>query len=327
MGFAYPKEVSHVIRQQQFSLRSELSIARTYDEKNPSNPFGVYSGFSRFVAAIVNKEKKPVTGNIPVVDLADIFDRTRLATQFAEQNAKSASGTPSSAAYTVKIASGQFKGKTPAEVLIEDPENKNALAKQHEWLKGNLDKYPNNKAQMEAIVEACTLLLDNKLRDCGSSVFTIYESDLKYLRSRQRADGMVLIYQVKVVWNLGDDYPVEVTITNYYAPIEKDAKTGMTHILSSKRDPATVLVNSMKLTRAEWLNCVREVQTHMAQFEMLNAKALFDDAEKCDRENREQAKQGSAETARSASYAPAPESGDAARDSYEAYLDSMAGVM
>lgn len=71
----------------------------------------------------------------------------------------------SSKAYAVKFFIGEFRGKTPAQVLTEDPENVDKLLKQKEQLSANVSRYPKNQDQIDAIDEAITLLENGMLAE------------------------------------------------------------------------------------------------------------------------------------------------------------------
>ena len=58
----------------------------------------------------------------------------------------------------VVIEKGKLKGKTPYQILVEDATNGIVdLKSQYNWLEKNAEKYPQNKQQMRAIVEALTM--------------------------------------------------------------------------------------------------------------------------------------------------------------------------
>lgn len=294
-----PKEIASVVRGQTFGIANALDRAKGYADENsdvkPDSPLKFYSVFSRFPVVIINEQKKAVTGNIPVTDIADIVKRSNFIYEKHMQESMKIENTDLSPAYTVKISSGKLKGKTPAEVLIEDPDNKQLLNQQYVWLQKNLDKYPKNQIQMDAIEDAANLLkegtLDKENVNMSSSRFNIYKSGTKPLKSRPMINGKNFIYDINIEWFIGDNYPVNITIQNYYAPVIKDKETNMNNVMFTERDKSTHITNEMKLTAAEWMNVLEAIDRNMRTFEMLNATECYKEASKIDWENRAEAKE------------------------------------
>lgn len=276
----YPLEVASIVRTQTFSVESHLALARAADG---DSPFKVFKKLSRFIFALINEQKESVMANIPVYEIAGIEKKTEYA--FNKNMEATFSPKPQdetlSPAYTVKITSGTFKGKTPAAVLLENPENRAALISQWQWLKSNLNKYPNNQKQMDAIVEAANL---EKAGELSSKMIVedlpieIYKAEMRPLQSKKRNDGLWFVYAVKIVWIPGNTYPVEICIENYYAPVEKNEKLGTLNVKIKERDQSSLKKVVMKLTADEWLDTMRAIKTNMDQFQMLHAKEVFNDA-------------------------------------------------
>ena len=290
--FRYPIDVNtSQTKDKTLSVESHLTVAKTADEQSPLKIY--HENFSFYKFAIIEKAAavKAVTSNVNVKEMEDIFRRTDYAfTKAMDYENEPVDSTATSPAYTVKIASGTFKGKTPAEVLIENPNNKEALNKQFQWLKNNLTKYPNNKVQMDAISDAAKLMNEGTLisapKKAGQRIRLYPSTSMpvpKALTRKPREDGMCPVYEMEIYWNICDNTLIEVIIKNYYAPIEKKEDG---RIMPVRKQAEDKIDRSMRISEADWLNHIREIKTDMANFEMLNAKATRADAINVLMENR-----------------------------------------
>lgn len=198
-------------------------------------------------------------------------------------------------AYTVRIANGNLKGKTPAEVLIEDAAGKKALLSQREWLAKNMEKYPANKTQVEAIDQAIRLFEEGKLSGAAASTaapasgrtINLYEAKYRPLTRRQKENGKCLVYEIVINWTIGNDYPVSVKVQNYYAPVIKNEKTGMLNVKASEAEDK--VQNEMLLMAKEWNNVLDRIYDNMLQFKVLHARETINDSIAADKKNREAA--------------------------------------
>ena len=192
-------------------------------------------------------------------------------------------------AYSVKFTSGSLKGKSPAEVLTHSEDGEKLLNEQYKFLKENLAKFPNNQKIMDAIKDAAEKKKSGTLKEVNkTSTIPIYVAEMRPLMTRTREDGMTFTYKVEIDWNIGMTYPVEVKISNYYAPVKKNEKTGMINVLYDQRDKSSEVNNSMKLTASEWMDILYKFQMSMRTFEQLNALKAWEDALNADKSNREE---------------------------------------
>lgn len=292
MKTANPKESYSVVRNQTFALENALVRAKV-DEGNEPLKF-YHKSFSRFKAVIINKQKKPATANIPTRDIPDLIRRGDFAyNKELENQLKGASETANelSLAYTVTIPSGKLKNKTPAQVLKENGlENGTRLLQAHyDWLKENLQKYPKNQEQMNAIIDAIKLANEGKLEDkTNTNMFMIYDSGTKSLR-KQRADGMFFVYEIKMYWRFGNNYPLVVEIANYYAPVKTD-QNGLKQVQVSLRDKSSEIRNAMYLSASEYANMCYMINTNMRTFENAIANISYQEAEREYQNNLAEAK-------------------------------------
>lgn len=286
----YPKDIVSVVRKQTLSITAELVKPNLSEGDSPLKFYNEH--FSRFPFTIINEQKKFANANIPVREIPNIIKRSCKAydvdmertlmpvpTQPVDNGQNS---QQNNSAFTVQIASGMFKGKTPAQVLLENPNNLDALGKQFEWLKSNLGKNPKyetaNKRQMVAIKEAKTLFVAGKLKQSDNGQqsaqhnqqnfqsFVIYDSGFRPKTRKTRSDGMSFVYSIKIAWNFGNNYPVTIEIFNYYAPVVKN-NNGLLNVQFANRDQKSEIRNVMKLSAAEWENILYMMQVNMRTFE------------------------------------------------------------
>lgn len=254
-------------------------------DTNLEPPLTIYrEGLSRFVFNIINEDKSVTVGNVPVGDIADIVARTeaimplQVSAELDDQTAKATK----SKAYTVKFSSGKLKGRTPAEMLMEDPKNEEVLRNQFDWLKQNLSRYPKNKEQMDAINDAVLLFRNGQLDGKAVSAtkcYSIYDAPMKPSDGlhKPKENGNRFIYRIQISWNLGAKNPIQIEIVNFFAPVRKDETTGMINVLASQKEDEKKNVWNMS-TRA-WNNCLDKMTANMRRFENLYASLQLKDAE------------------------------------------------
>lgn len=269
-----PREVAYIVEKSTFAVLDGLTEA---DIENEEEPLTLHSRkFSRFSFLIINQDKKAATANLNVKEMFGFLAKSRFAMQqemlyrFNVTDAKEEEELP--LAYTVTIASGSLKGRTPADVLLNDgEEGKKLLNNQYTFLKNNLSKYPKNKTQMDAIVNASQLLKEGKLDADAvgkgqTKRISLYSSGLRPLVNRQNNAGMSFVYELTVDWLLGEKRPLMITIVNYYAPvIKKD--DGMLNVQVKQRDQTTLRNNTVNLTFEDWAYVQHMIETDIERFE------------------------------------------------------------
>lgn len=199
-------------------------------------------------------------------------------------------------AKTVQIANGTFKGKTPFQVLLEDSSKAKDLQSQYSWLQSNLEKYPNNKSQMDAIQEALYMAQNGMINaenggleatklELGDVV--LYEALPKALIRKQDKNGFCPVYEIGIIWHIGDKYPVEVIVKNYKAPVNKSDKGTINPM---RQKAIEIVTNNFRMSSNQWFECLYAMKSHMRRFESLHAVEQFNQASVADRVNREAAK-------------------------------------
>lgn len=289
----YPNDIFTLIRQKTFSIEGHF---HTDFEESPMKIF--HDSFSKFKFNIV-ADKEAVSFNLHIEDLPGIVAKTRIAsdTHFVPKQAAVTSGH-NSPAFTVRFRTGNLKGKTPVDVLLEDPEKgKEMLNGQYKWLKENLEKYPANKEIMDAIIDATkqdlSALSSDAVSSSGSTVMTIVDIGCRPLTRKTRDDGKCFCYEGKVTWDTAKKYPVCVSIKNYYAPVTKK-DDGTLNVNISGKDKNTEKVKDFNMTAEEWLAAVQMMESTRDAFMFCNFNKAYAIASEAGRVNRESATSKSA---------------------------------
>ena len=275
------------------AIENHLAFVKDDDDVSPQSVYN--DTFSRFLFTLVNAGQAK-TANLKLKDFADIKARSEYFRNKMYENELCPSiGTKTelSPAYTVKFATGEFKGMTPAQVILENPDNKGKLNSQYTWLKNNLQKFPNNQKIMDAIVDAGKLLSEGKLSadvTPTASVFEIYKPGMRPLQRKQREDGLCFVYDIAIKGYLDNKYPIEVAISNYYAPVIKNPETNMMNVQVSKMDKDSLQKGTINLSIADWNNIVYEMEKQIDAFYTIHAPKLFAKADKAYIDNMEAAK-------------------------------------
>lgn len=290
-----PKEYFKLMKKNYFFAYNELATPACEDGSEPLTFH--HETFSRFHFAIINEEKKTTIANISVSHMPGIFEEARMRYQLQYMRQEGTEGDwgeyANSPAFTVKISGGTFRGETPAEVLLRDPEtNKELLEKQISFLQQNLSKYPRNQTQIEAIEEAIELYENGIIKKNEGRVpvrkeHVLYRAGVRPLIRRKRAsDGKCFVYDIAIYWKDGAQNPVRFEIKNYYAPVIQK-ENGLLMVNYEERD--SVIVNGMDMSADEWFWFEHMTKTQLRTFENLYAPSLYKKALDADKYNREQA--------------------------------------
>lgn len=283
-----PKEFAYKVTKQTFALMNYFDKA-TFEKGG--FPLEIYDAtFSRLSGVLINADKVAATFNIRKESLPLIIKKSEFAFNKEMEYMLSKADTPQlSSAYTVKITTGKLKGKTPAELLIEDPENKNILNEHYKFLKSNLAKYPKNQTQMDAIMEAAKLLSEGKLSEnlvTKEVVIPIYTPGFRPLVNRTREDGKSFVYDIKINWHVGSDNPVVIEVVNFYAPVIK-TNDGLLNVKVTEKDAESEIKNTMSMSLEMWEDIIYNIKMQMRAFEITNFASSFKMAEQQEIANRQ----------------------------------------
>lgn len=289
----YPYDIVSFVR------KKTLSIEAHFVQRKDESPMKVFDNtFSRFTATILGDGSNAYF-NIPIEALPGMRARTDIAVREQYQpkapvEKPAASGIDTnSIAFTRKFMAGPLKGKSPAQVRIEDPNEKEVLINQYNWLKNNLGTYPKNKELMDAIAEASKMKLED-LKSVGAASASSFAIDIldigcRPLTRKTRDDGKCFIYEGKVTWDTSMNYNVTVTIKNYYADVIKN-QNGTLNVNLSTKDTSTEVVKEFKMSADEWLYALHEMEEASASFKVCHFNEGYRLAEEAGKAAREAAK-------------------------------------
>ena len=256
-------------------------------------PLEMHSPFSRFVVTIIDKsgtETKTPKANIPAGDVPGIVEIAKLVMLEKlryESSSSERSEGENSIGYTQQILIGDFRGKTPADILLENPENKERLVGTRNFLADKADKFPANKKQVEAIDDAIALFdAGNLKKQSGakrSSVVKIYEVDHKYMRSGKNELGHWLFYGMSITCQFGNKYPWEVTIENFHAPGLQGPKGGLVPKMDEKSGYAKC---TFRMSDMEWSQFINRIASDLKYFESCCYATLYREAITIDNNRR-----------------------------------------
>lgn len=279
MKTKYPLEVASIVRKTKtFSVDSCLEKAD--GNERGEAPLEMYAGFSRFAFKLLEKndgEARATSINIRIPEIEDIVKRGEYALQKqldSELGCGDASSEPQSIAYTTKFAMGNYKGKTPVDLIREGKGDE--LEAQKAFLKVNVAQYPKNQKIIDAIDEALKLQSEGKLdvtsKTSVSKTITLYDSGMKPQIRKTRSDGKSEVDSAKITWNVGNEYPVTVEITNYYADVVKQSD-GRLNVRNADKDSMVTI--RITISEKEWMDIMRSIKINMQLFEILNAREMF----------------------------------------------------
>ena len=289
----YPHDLVSFVRQKTFSIESRL-VAKEEGEESPRQ---LLKGFSVFKFVCI-ANGKAVSANLkPNENFVEVKSNTKFASEkhkeYAFECANSKNAGHNSPAFVERFNAGFLKGKTPIDVLLENgyEKGKEILNQQYTFLKESATKNPKfaaaNNRLMNAIVDAAKVDLDslkNVSLPVAPAPIKIFESGAKgSMKSKAREDGKYACYDMSIYWDVSRDYPVVVTISNYYAPI-RPTENGGQNIILSEKDSETK--NDFALTAAEWEFAVEEMEDDLKTFKQFHYKEGRTRAERADAENR-----------------------------------------
>ena len=317
-----PKECFCLKQNQTFFVLNELTMAEGKDGSEPLTFH--HETFSRFKFVIINQDKQPTTANIPVAEFPGIFEEIKaknllrkvngpenkmngmlnsigkmtqkLVKKFAgqENQVSAVKVNTNSPAFTLAISAGQLKGKTPVAALMENAEaNKQLLINQIAWLESNLNRYPKNREQIQAVKEALDLYEKGLLTKSAVSATSqatkntdsnvVYHTGFRPLIRRKNRNGKCFVYEIKILWHENLPKPVEIEIRNYFAPVVQDEK-GLLNVKAKEREDE--IKNSFSMTMEEWFWMEHMIEAQIRTFENISAPNAYRQATDAEKANR-----------------------------------------
>ena len=295
----YPYQVASLIQQKNgekktLGVDSRLFSPNEKSETEKAMPLEMHSCFSRFVFTLIKKDAKTkdfVKANVPAEDAYYIFEKTKLAMQEILASKRVKTDETLSSAYTERFSMGIFKGKTPAEVLLESSDNKQSLIKQGEFLNQNAEKFPANKKMIAAIKDALALSKAGKLENktaVPSNIIIVYNEPMKPLRSQTNDKGNCFVYGIKIQCDTSRNLPFMIEIMNCYAPLDVTSEGTLNPRMKEAEDTKKIFMN---MTEKDWFETINRVHKTLENFESAKSIRQFSLSAAIDAENRRKAKE------------------------------------
>lgn len=281
-----PNELDVICHKGRSGIKTLTTTAEFYIPKEGDEcPFREPS-LSRLDMSLILKDAsntEVLVFNIPAKEINEVKLKSDIAVKelMTAPTATTNSGTDdfaNSPAFTVQLMLTAFKGRTPGEVLTENPAHKDELIKGRAWLESNLSKFPANKKQIDAINEALTLLdigeLDGRTSapQATSKILTVYERNCKH-KSKKDEKGNNLVYSISVTCDPSKDFPFEISVMNCYAPVSTN-ESGQTVVKMSAA--INVKKGSIAVSDSEWIGWIGQAYDLYQNFKRINAPLLFE---------------------------------------------------
>lgn len=242
-----------VIRRESKTLAFSANLA-VPGESDKNAPLQ-HPGYSRFVATIIDKSTGNTIyphANIPQSDISGIWNKKNAALSartmyemLGKNNSPTTAGSSSNFGTEDPILGfGKHKGKKVSQAAAEMTAEE--CRKQAEFFEANVDKYPRNRAFIDAFKKAADekegisheedpTESSERVESFGTSIagVTLYEQKHKFLRSMADEKGNVLVYSISIKFNPAMRYPYTISIENGYAPIT-ERETGAFNVKESE---------------------------------------------------------------------------------------------
>ena len=119
-----------------------------------------------------------------------------------------------------------------------------------------------------AIKEALNLQKENKLENkntnSGGSVVTVYNEQVKALKSTKNEKGLCLVYGIKITCDTSRNLPFMIEIQNCYAPID----IGDDGIMNPRmREAENIQKIFMNMTEKDWYKVINRCYQTVCSFE------------------------------------------------------------
>lgn len=236
----YPRQIA-VVKRNKITLAIDANLELAGRAKNSRgeeyivSPLIMHGPRSCFRWTLIDTSGvTPVypVANIPCEDVATFSKRVDAVIQnniLTGNRAEKKDDTEISPAYTVKLRMREFKGRTPANILLEDESNKDKLLDLAEYLKkqGEHSRYwESNLQQIRAIEDAIKCMESGTLskKTADRDVIVIYDIPQKILEHRPpkgETKEHFFVYAFKIEYLTGYTYPWHIRIQNAYMKMKR----------------------------------------------------------------------------------------------------------
>jgi len=260
-----------------FSVDGEFYLP----EENDSPLMLFNKSFSKFKFNLVesphNGKPVAVAVNLDLEKISLIKEKTTFILNKLFEREMSVSAPSETAEQDIcwtKFTMGNFKGKSPAEIILQSKNIQSDLEelnKQYTFLKQNAEKFPKNKILMQAIVETAKKYKAGELtkENVGEikqeiETFNILEKDFKYPRiSKKDPQGYTKYTNLSIQCMLNNKSPFVVTMTNGLVYAGEGNEVDM-------KKTKDVIQKSFTLTTDEYVALIDCLYNRKLEFEVCN---------------------------------------------------------
>jgi len=274
----YPMQIGAIKRPDKTIGIDANLVLPTKDEycNERKMPLEMHSNFSRFTLTII-ENGETVNANIPAGDIEYIHNKGLLAQkEILAYELADKSEDSLSVAYTQKLFDKKYNGKTPAEVLLANPDEKENLLKTRQFLQDNISRYKVNRYQIQAIDDAIHLLDSGKLKAVNTTKtknIVIYDEPTKIPNANKVDEkNMTFVYSISIICCPDKNYPFAINIMNGKAPVIKDSNGKMNAEMSKLTDKKE---KSMLISEKEWSHLEGQMYSTLKNFESMNFAGQF----------------------------------------------------
>lgn len=288
----YPRELIFAGRQNAtLAVFAHLSRPDVMPKRNgePAEPM-VKRSLSRFVIKLIGSQggkKFNPMANISQLEIKSLKKKSDFAFgKVVEARMRMSSSRPCE---TESLKMKPFAGKTPAEVLRENPQNANTLSGMMNTLSQSINDPAKSKfrdsniKQYNAIQEALQLLSQGKLAKQGIQYppIVVHNATFRHSDNYKDESGNVLCYELRIVCEPGAaEYPFTIYISNCYAPKGYNGKPDRKRAIN-KQD------RFMPLMLEEYIEMVDEMYDAARDFEQAIFQSQYGKACRLDKISRD----------------------------------------
>lgn len=312
--------IPHLLAASRFAFNEHMRLLHVAEAEDQRQLGRIYKAFTAALSNLLYFMQKATVSMFGAA-FPDVQFPPVQVRQLTVKNSKSS--VKYEDAYQVKLncqkAFPQIHGKTPAEAILEDPKNADSVRKQMEWLqKNSTGKYAaSNKRIADACAHALEMYEEGSLKEQEASSFSVPIPILEipnriniYEPSKTQAfNDCVLNWSMSIIYRAGatkvdakgnevEADPVEVKITNFYAPyirtdkglINPDGRKLQDPRYKSFRD-STFVEYTVRLSAQEWCLFCDLLERNRNAFASNTYTIRMKDAEACERDNKAEYRQ------------------------------------
>lgn len=277
--YKYPRQLA-AVKRDEHNFYIEAALTKPQEQDLLSGELPGLDGFgkSRFDLFIFKyAEKVSLKFSLSIKEMLLVAKKTDIAMMVPFTTSSSDSAQDQlRPAYTVRLRGGNItNGKTAAEVLAENPANRDALLKQRDWYasKASDPRYGAGNAQMMDAINEAVYLFDTgqlNLTSARSSSIEIYKKVKTPNNKKTDQRGLTECRSLAILYRPGEEMAFQIEIMNCMAP-PLNRSVGAN--LSQARDKKSFV---MTMTEEEWNYCVTEAVALINQFRELMKRRRFE---------------------------------------------------